>query len=380
MVVVNEYAATDKKALAIPDSLTKTTDNIAVYIKTNFTKDIDKSRAIFIWTATNIQYDIDNIYAINFYEKKQEKIAKALKNRKGICENYAAVFNDVCLKVGIKSYVVEGYTMQSGFTDYLPHAWCAALIDGSWFLFDPTWGSGYISNAKFYRKINNDYFKAQPARLIKSHMPFDYLWQFLNYPVTNQEFYEGKIQQNKSKPFFNYVDSINVFEKQNHLAQLTDIARRIEKNGLKNSMLFDRLQHVKMEIENIKIETQNAEEKEKVGFYNSATGYYNDGVNSLNEFIQYRNKEFTPKKTDAEIQQMLDSAETKFTKATTNLNSVQNPGNNLLPLIPKLKQSIDDALLHLKEQKDWLKEYFSKGKLGRKSMFRKYTWFGIPLN
>ena len=295
VVVVNEYAATDKKALAIPDSLTKTTDNIAVYIKTNFTKDIDKSRAIFIWIATNIQYDIDNIYTINFYEKKQEKIAKALKNRKGICENYAAVFNDVCLKVGIKSYVVEGYTMQSGFTDYLPHAWCAALIDGSWFLFDPTWGSGYISNAKFYRKINNDYFKAQPARLIKSHMPFDYLWQFLNYPVTNQEFYEGKIQQNKSKPFFNYVDSINVFEKQNHLAQLTDIARRIEKNGLKNSMLFDRLQHVKMEIENIKIETQNAEEKEKVGFYNSATGYYNDGVNSLNEFIQYRNKEFAPK-------------------------------------------------------------------------------------
>ena len=360
--------------------LTKTTENIAVYIKTNFTKDIDKSRAIFIWTATNIQYDIDNIYAINFYEKKEEKIAKALKNRKGICEHYAAVFNDVCLKVGIKSYVVEGYTMQSGFTDYLPHAWCAALIDGSWFLFDPTWGSGYISNAKFYRKINNDYFKAQPDKLIKSHMPFDYLWQFLNYPVTNQEFYEGKIQQNKSKPFFNYVDSINLFEKQNHLAQLTDIARRIEKNGLKNSMLFDRLQHVKMEIENIKIEIQNAEEKEKVGFYNSAAGYYNDGVNSLNEFIQYRNKEFTPKKTDVEIQQMLDSAETKFTKATTNLNSVQNPGNNLLPLIPKLKQSIDDALLHLKEQKDWLKEYFSKGKLGRKSMFRKYTWFGIPLN
>lgn len=44
-------------------------------------------------------------------------------------------------------------------------------------------------------------------------MPFDYLWQFLNYPVTNQEFYEGKMSQNKSKRYFNYKDSLIAYKK-----------------------------------------------------------------------------------------------------------------------------------------------------------------------
>ncbi len=80
------------------------------------------------------------MYAINFYEKKEDKIAKPLKTRKGICENYADLFNDICLKSGIKSYVIEGYTKVNGFTEYILHAWCAAVIDSSWFLFDSNMG------------------------------------------------------------------------------------------------------------------------------------------------------------------------------------------------------------------------------------------------
>ncbi|MEO6832806.1 MAG: transglutaminase-like domain-containing protein [Chitinophagaceae bacterium] len=89
------YAAIDKKALQIPDSLTKTTDGIAHYINANFQNESDKSRAIFIWVASNIQYDLANMYAINFYEKAEDKIAKALNTRKGICENYVNLFNDI---------------------------------------------------------------------------------------------------------------------------------------------------------------------------------------------------------------------------------------------------------------------------------------------
>ena len=111
--VLNEYAATDKTALAIPDSLTASTQNIADYINRNFSKEKDKARAAFIWIASNIQYDIENIYALNFYESKEDKINKALKTRKGICENYASLFNDICLKCGINSYVIGGYSGQS---------------------------------------------------------------------------------------------------------------------------------------------------------------------------------------------------------------------------------------------------------------------------
>lgn len=372
-VTVTEFSAIDKKALLLPDSLTKTTDLIASYITSNFATDKDKSRAIFIWVASNIQYDIDNMFAINFYEKKEDKISKPLKTRKGICENYATLFTDICLKSGLKSVVVEGYTKQNGFTDYIPHAWSAALIDSSWFLFDPTWGSGYVNGGKFFKKINNDYYKASPTSLIKSHIPFDYLWQFLNYPVTNQEFYEGKTKQNTTKPFFNFKDTILVFEKQSHIDQLISSAYRVEKNGVKNSLVFDRLQHLKLEIENDR-------QTKSVNLYNSAVIEFNDGINGLNDFINYRNKQFIPKKTDPEIQSMIDVVESKLKAAKSTLGQISNPDANTTNLIRQLTKSIDDSSTQMKEQQDWLKLYLSKSKSGRKSMFYKVTWFGVPLN
>ena len=370
---VNKYAIIDQKALQLPDSLTKSTDQIAAYITSNFVTDKDKSRAIFIWIASNIQYDIDNMFAINFYEKNEEKIAKPLRTKKGICENYASLFTDICIKSGIKSFVIEGYTKQNGFTDYIPHAWSAARIDSSWFLFDPTWGSGYVSGGKFFKKINDDYYMASPTTLIKSHMPFDYLWQFLDYPITNQEFYEGKIQQNMSKPFFNFNDTLQLYEKQSYIDQLISSAYRVEKNGIKNSLVFDRIQHLKSEIENDR-------QTKTVNLYNSSMVDYNDGINYLNEFINYRNKQFMPTKTDPEIQNMLDIVNNKLQEAKIKLEKISNPDTNTLNMIRQLTKSIDDTFNQLKEQQVWLNQYFSKGKAGRKSMFHKVTWFGIPLN
>ncbi|MFO0322370.1 MAG: transglutaminase domain-containing protein [Bacteroidota bacterium] len=370
---VNDFSAIDKKALQLPDSLTKTTDRIASYINSNFSTEKDKSRAIFIWVASNIQYDIDNMFAINFYEKKEEKILKPLRTRKGICENYASLFTDICKKTGIKSFVIEGYTKQNGFTDYIPHAWSAALIDSSWFLFDPTWGSGYVNGGKFFKKINNEYYKSSPTTIIKSHIPFDYLWQFLNYPITNQEFYEGKTQQNKTKPFFNFKDTIQLFEKQTHIDQLISSAYRVEKNGVKNSLVFDRLKHLKLEIENDR-------QSKTINLYNSSVLDYNEAINVLNEFINYRNKQFTPMKTDSEIQNMLDVSDNKLKEAKNKLGEISTKDFNTVNMIKQLTKSIEDASKQMKEQQDWLKLYLSKSKSARKSMFYKVTWFGIPLN
>jgi hypothetical protein len=136
----------------------------------------EKTRAIFAWIAGNIEYDVINMFALNFSEDTTAKIARALQTRKGICENYATLFTAVCNAAGIESVVVEGYTKQRGFTDYIPHAWSAARLDGAWYLFDPTWGSGYIEKGQFTRKMNDGYFKATPESFIATHMPFDYLW------------------------------------------------------------------------------------------------------------------------------------------------------------------------------------------------------------
>jgi hypothetical protein len=37
--------------------------------------------------------------------------------------------------------------------------------------------------------------------MIASHMPYDYLWQFLSYPITNTEFETGKLLPENQKYF-----------------------------------------------------------------------------------------------------------------------------------------------------------------------------------
>jgi hypothetical protein len=369
----NEYFAIDKVMAQIPDSFTRTTQEIADYVKSNFSKHNDQSRAIFVWITKNIQYDIENMYAINFYQKTNEIIDQVLKTRKGICMGYAELFNDIANKVGIKTYVITGYTKQNNFVDYIPHAWCASMIDSVWFLFDPTWGAGYIQNNKFVRQINNLYYKTKPEQLVKSHMPFDPLWQFLNYPITNQEFYEGKTQINNKKDFFNYADTLEYFEKQAEIEQLISSSNRIEKNGVKNSLVFDRLQRNKLEIEHYN-------NNMLVNNYNSAVNNFNDGVNLLNIFIDFRNKQFTPKKPDNEIKQMVDTVDILFNQARAKLRTLKNPDYNLATSINQLNKSLNDATVNLNDQKAFVDKYLKAGKLSRRGMFNKYTWFGIPLN
>ena len=372
---VNEYAEIDRKALSVPHSSETTVTGLGEYFNANFHNDHEKIRAIFRWITENISYDVENMYAINFDETTDDRISKCLKTHKGICENYAALFTGICGQAGIKSVVIEGYTKQPGSRDFAPHAWCAAMIDTTWYLFDPTWGAGYIDKGKFVRKLNNEYFKARPSWLSRTHLPFDCIWQLLNYPVTPGEFMSGSIQPATLKQYFNFNDSIAVYEKSDTAEQWMAAVRRIEQNGVKNTQTFERLQYLKREIETRK-------QNKIIELYNAAVADYNEGIKRFNDFIQYRNKQFTPKKTDPDIKAMIDGAELKLTEARKGLKLISEPSKTTASMIVQLTGSIEDAASHVREQQDWLKTYFSKNKMGRKAMFyeRKVTWFGIPVN
>jgi hypothetical protein len=368
-----DFKSVDNSMLQIPESSIASTQGIAGYINSNFSSANDKSRAIFIWIVRNIQYDVANMFVLKTNLKTNERIEKTLKTRKGVCSDYADLFNDIAGKTGIKSYVIPGYTKQKGVVDNIPHAWCAAMIDSTWYLFDPTWGSGYLQNAKFVKQVNNFYFKTKPEQIIKSHISFDPLWQFSNYPITNHEFYEGKNQVNTKKLFFNFKDTLAIYEKQSEMERLVSSSNRIEANGVKNSLIFNMLQYNKREIE---VYNNNR----VVDQYNSAGISFNIGVNLLNDFINYRNKQFTPKKTDSGIQQMIDTVESSFRISLTQLNNIKNPDVNSSAMITQLNRSIRDATTNLNEQKSFLEKYLKTGKMFRKSLFYKYSWMGIPVH
>lgn len=364
-----EYASVDNLMLKIPDSLTISTTKLSAYINSNFHNPTDKSRAIFSWITQNIQYDLDNMFAINFYQNNEELLDKALKTHSGICMHYATLFKDLAVKTGIKSIVISGYTKQNGFVDYIPHVWCGALIDSSWFLFDPTWGSGFIQDKKFVKKVNNYYYKTKPQDLIKSHIPFDPMWEFLNYPVTNKEFYAGQTQVNTSKPYFDFTDTLRAYEKKSEINQLVTATDRIEKNGVSNSIIYDRLQHNRREIEYLKSKVNVA----KTDQYNVAVHQFNEAVNLLNNFISYRNKQFTPLKTDPELKEMLDTVDLNLDKARMQLAQVKNPDANLSTSIPQLSKMIDDLGTTLNEQKSFLNKYLATPKFFRKGLFSGYV-------
>ncbi|MFV8370936.1 transglutaminase domain-containing protein [Flavobacterium sp. LB2P74] len=367
------YSLVDAKMAVIPPNSTTSTNTIAKYINANFETETDKIRAVFYWTTSNISYDVANMFVVNFNETVQEKIAKTLRTKKGVCIHYAVVFNELAQKTGIQSYIVEGYTKQNGKVSDLAHAWIAAKIDKKWYVFDPTWGSGYVNNGRFFKKINNYYFKAEPTKIIASHIPFDYLWQFSNEPITNNEFYEGKIQINKAKKHFDFEKEITKYNALSEADQLFASGERIEKNGLKNAMILERYEGKKQQLTFLRQNT-NIEK------LNAIVNEMNQAVVLLNDFIHYRNNKFKPTLSDDEISSMIETPREQLVKSQNDIYSVGSVGNQNTANVTSIKKSIVAALAQAEEHSLFVKNYLSASKIVRKTMFSKVTWFGVPLN
>ncbi len=367
------YAVVDAKMSAIPAKATTSTQAIANYINANFKTETDKIRAVFYWTTSNISYDVANMFTVNFNETEQEQIAKTLRTKKGVCIHYAVVFNELSQKTGIQSYIIEGYTKQNGKISDLAHAWIASKVDKKWYIFDPTWGSGFVNNGRFSKKLNNYYFMAGPSTIIASHIPFDYLWQFSNYPITNNEFYEGKIQINKTKKYFDFENEITKYNALSETDKLFASAERIEKNGLKNAMILQRYEGKKQQLTYLRQNT-NIEK------LNSIVNEMNLAVLLLNDFIYYRNNKFKPALSDAEISSMIETPKEKLLNCQNNIYSLRSVGSQNTSNLESIKKSIGVALAQAEEHSMFVKNYLSKSKIVRKTMFSKVTWFGVPLN
>lgn len=367
------YTSVDAKMNVIPAKATVSTAEIAKYITDNFKTENEKIRAVFYWTASNISYDVKNMFAVDITETPQDRILKTLKNKKGICEDYALVFSEIANLAGIKSVVIDGYTKQDGKVATLAHAWCAAKIENKWYLFDPTWGSGYVNNNKYTRKINNIHFKVEPSKMINSHIPFDYLWQFINYPITNQEFIDGKTQINKTKKYFDFESEIKKYEALLKIDQFFESAQRIEKNGIKNQLISQAYAYTK--------NSWNTERQNENGAkYNAIVNQYNEAISELNDFIYYRNNKFKPILPDDEIKSKIQSPLQKFKKCQESLFAIGSMGSENAASISALKKSVADALVQSETHLEFVNNYLGKGKLARKTMFSKVSWFGIPLN
>jgi hypothetical protein len=96
-------------------------------------------------------YVLDNMEYGGFEEKDLGAL-EALKNKKGDCSEYTALFAALCRAKEIPARVVYGYT--SDFVDTPKHAWVEAYLpEYGWVPFDPTRGdqnNRFIRNRLFH--------------------------------------------------------------------------------------------------------------------------------------------------------------------------------------------------------------------------------------
>jgi hypothetical protein len=202
----------------------------------------------------------------------------------------------------------------------------------------------------------------------------------LNYTVNNSEFYQGKTEINKKKPFFNFNDSIAKQQSLTEIKKLRAANKRLESNGISNSLLHDRHQYNLRQIEYLTNKEYADKYNKDAGLLSTASAKYNEGINSLNEFINYRNLQFTPTKPDPVIKLMLQNVDESLLASKDLLEKIVLPDINLQQSITQLNRSIDEAYKNLDGHKAFLNKYLSTGKLLRKSLFYKYSVMGIPVN
>jgi len=348
----NAYEAVDKIALDIPESQTDNTQQIASYINAHFNTDSDKVRAAYIWVASNISYDIANSGPPAYYGQRDETVATVLRRRKGVCVHYAALFNDICQKCGIRSYIVPGYSWQLGHVDIVPHGWCATQVNGQWFFFDPTWGSGHKTGGRFVRDVNNTYYKIPPQQFIESHMPYDPMWQLLNHPITTTDFAERKIAENSATPLFDYEDTLKAYLQLDTLSQYAAATRRIKANGVNAAVQKD-LDLLKLAASVYVNNKQVLNDQGQMPLLETAVADYQAAVDDYNDFVDYRNHHRTLTAPSADMRNLIDSAYTRMASAQTKVSNLKFVEKQAIEKLAKLTASINDVMAQIQVQRDW---------------------------
>jgi hypothetical protein len=202
----------------------QTVPALAAEIVGNITDDSLQVRALYEWITDNIEYDT-KLYkkagrrnVEEFVEMQQPDVV--LKDRKAVCMGYSILFTELCKVIDVPVETVPGYSKSidpsSGRhqVSEMLHSWNAVKVNEKWYLLDLTWSAGYVEydKLKFHKRRNEDYYLSEGENFIARHLPFDPVWQLMDYPLTQREFrlYQEMPPQRNEVRNFNYKDSLEL--------------------------------------------------------------------------------------------------------------------------------------------------------------------------
>ncbi len=359
----------------IPDTEVLSTTAIADWLKTNSKSQTESLKSIYAWIGKNIAYDTRNTYDPQYYKDTTDAASKTLRTRQAICYGYASLFVEIARKAGISAIFVSGYTVNGGqLSADGSHAWLAVKTDGKWSLIDPTWAAGGVSGNKFYPSFTWKYFMVTPAVFVKTHVPYDPMYQFLDHPFRHDEIKENKLTLAATRPVFAYEDSIAMWQKLDSNAQVTSSIERIRRFGVSNVYLSTELNYLLQKLEvtrhNEQVESQNA----LIDKYNSANSKYNLLVSNFNDYVNFRNNQFTPAKSDKEIRDWVDGMAADLEKIYAMIKDIRLEEHRQQEQVNDTRQLLDKIKPRIEEEQAFVTKYLKTGKMFRKSLFYKFRW------
>ena len=354
-----------------PDSTLRSVPAFANYLKAVYRKKQDRAEAIYIWIAKTVSYDIANIGNYTFEENSADVVSRTFRTKRAICQGYSELFNDLCRRCGIESYIVHGFTKQTGKVKNTGHSWVVAFLNGEWCGFDPTWGAGYIENEKFIRNFTFDYFMVSPEDLISTHMPFDPMWQCLPYPVSIKGFYRGENEKPDEERIYHFADTIREYMTLSQIVQYKVTLRRMEQRGIYEGPLNEYAKYLNQFVVNEKIEQLNAYRQKVVETMNEATDHFNTAGALFNNYISYFNHQFAPAKQETLLRHMIDTCEIQLNLSRQLLREVDPFSNSIKLSIDQLGSLIRHLQHDIAEQKAFVSLYLKTPKSKRAELFRR---------
>lgn len=353
---VNDYTAVDRRSISIPDSL-KTAEQISTYLASGLTTEKEKVRAFYIWISHNIDYDFYKINTEKKYQTKEELVNDVLEKKEGVCWQYSELFHFFCQQSGIKSYTINGYArMSTGKISGVSHSWNAVRIDSSYYNIDVTWASGYQTNNKYVKEFRDEFFLIEPRQFIKTHLPFDPVWQFLDNPIDIYDFNNENYSKLSTPGNYNYRALIAKIEKLDNLGYLEQANKRLIASGELNELTIREIYENAIQI---------TFEKCRI-----AVDSLNLAIDNYNRYISDKNAKFhTPAIEDNKLKEILITIERPLLKAEFMFQNLFTLNEDLNVQILKFKKELQEFKLKLQIEKDFIEKYTNTKKSLRFLLF-----------
>ena len=167
--------------------------SVVAEINKTATNDFEKVKLAHDITALLISYDAASFWSGNL---PPQDYFTVLKTGKSVCEGYANVFLEFCNQLKIECKKVSGYARGVGFNLLTEqaniesnHAWNMVKIDGSWYLVDCTWDSGYMNGKISKQEYKTDWLFTKPEHFINSHFPDNARYQLISPELSTAELF-----------------------------------------------------------------------------------------------------------------------------------------------------------------------------------------------